>query len=147
MNFFLHSAYIKNSSKNLCRPNMTRNANSHKHAWDWFIYGHTLQSKMRQDKTSLWSVRETKRAVPEDRKNNVHVHIYVSQVYYIFLHKPEIHLSTPYINHIIDKVNKIVYFCQYRTHFNRSTEMHEDNLSGCETKSEANNSFPTVVFI
>ena len=59
-------AHIWYSSRTLYKPIKTSVASSHKHAWEWFIFGQTRQSKTKQDKARrrVASPRQDKKGIP-----------------------------------------------------------------------------------
>ena len=61
-----HFAHAWYSSRTLCKPITSSVASSNKHIWEWFILGHTRQSKTRQDvaRRHVASVRQDSKGVP-----------------------------------------------------------------------------------
>ena len=59
-------AHVWYSLKTLSKPIKTSVASSHKHAWEWFIFGQTRQSKTKQEgaRRRVASPRQDKKGVP-----------------------------------------------------------------------------------
>ena len=70
-----HFAHIWYSLRAFCKSITTSFANSHKHLWEWFIVGHTRQSKKRQDKARrrVASTRQDKKGVTWFLKIALHI--------------------------------------------------------------------------